>query len=758
MTRLLDHALTYAGLGVRVFPIQPNEKSPPSKFKWKDLATTDTAILTKWFGAGCVYQGHNLAAVMGEQLKDGGYSAAIDLDVRPKKNGLEAFMQFLRSEGIEGADRPDGPADAIKRKLWTDTWTQQTPSGGLHIIVRTLAPLRCKTGALVPNGGIDLKAKDGYILVAPSSINGNGYEILRQPQDGIGELPEALERRFAKWKAEPATPSEPKKQKAIDPQRAYNRGVRYLETAPIATEGQGGDATTYKVAAKLKDLGFKEEEALKLMDRHWNPRCEPPWQPAELMAKVRNAFRYGREPVGSAAPEAVFQAQTVEAQQAADSATDVHPLAGLNEHHALVLIGTSHAILYDRQKDDGARQMDFLGVETFRTLYCNVPFTDGAGKPRNIADAWLQWPGRRTYKGVIFSPERPVPAEQLNLWQGFGVKPVRGDWSKMRYHLQEVVCAGDQQTFAYVLGWMARAVQRPWENGHTAIVMRGRQGVGKSIVGNWMRRIFGAHGMQVTQPDHLTGKFNGHLKSCAFLFADEAFFAGDKGKLGVIKSVITEPTLVIELKGVDAFQSPNCLHVMLASNSQFVVPAGEDERRWCVLDVSDKYQQDRSYFGPLMQQVENGGLQAMLYDLLRHDLSDFVVMGVPKTKALSEQKLLSLRSEDKWLLELIEGEKLPHAWGDETWPEDKPLHLPKGGAYADYLEKCKSRYAERYPVTAQWFGRNLKARFGDAIKEHRPAGNEPREYVLPPLAEARRILFKAWGAADGLTDAGDMFD
>jgi hypothetical protein len=31
----------------------------------------------------------------------------------------------------------------------------------------------------------------------------------------------------------------------------------------------------------------------------WNARCQPPWSERELLIKVQNARKYGREPLGA---------------------------------------------------------------------------------------------------------------------------------------------------------------------------------------------------------------------------------------------------------------------------------------------------------------------------------------------------------------------------------------------------------------------------------------------------------------------------
>ena len=53
--------------------------------------------------------------------------------------------------------------------------------------------------------------------------------------------------------------------------------------------------------------------------------------------------------------------------------------------------------------------------------------------------------------------------------------------------------------------------------------------------------------------------------------------------------MITEPTLAIERKGQDTETVPNMLHILMASNNQWIVPAGLDERRFAGGTVYIKY-------------------------------------------------------------------------------------------------------------------------------------------------------------------------
>ena len=122
--------------------------------------------------------------------------------------------------------------------------------------------------------------------------------------------------------------------------------------------------------------------------------------------------------------------------------------------------------------------------------------------------------------------------------------------------------------------------------------MQGGARAGKGIFVRAFGRIFGQHFTHISHAKHLTGNFNAHLEDCVVLFVDEGFWAGDKQGEAVLKHLITEPTMIIERKGQNVEQLPNRLHMLMASNSEWVIPAGLDERRFLVLIVADSMKQD----------------------------------------------------------------------------------------------------------------------------------------------------------------------
>jgi hypothetical protein len=224
--------------------------------------------------------------------------------------------------------------------------------------------------------------------------------------------------------------------------------------------------------------------------------------------------------------------------------------------------------------------------------------------------------GRR-YHDLVFNPGGPrETTNQLNLWRGFGVKAKAGKWPLMRAHMREVMAAGIEEQDSCNFRWMTWAVQNPGQQAEVALVFRGLKGTGKGTLGIALCRIFGPHGLQIANKKHLIGSFNMQMSQCSFLFADEAYWPGDKEGEGALKRLITEPTLTIEPKGLDLFTVPNNLRVMIAGNEEWITPASSDERRFAVNEVTADRKGDLAHFNALYAELSYGGLAAMLHDLL----------------------------------------------------------------------------------------------------------------------------------------------
>lgn len=302
----------------------------------------------------------------------------------------------------------------------------------------------------------------------------------------------------------------------------------------------------------------------------------------------------------------------------------------------------------------------------FENLEANVKTVSEDGKVVYIAKKWIEWGQRKTYEGVVFDPANRLPNghKMLNLWTDWtvGAGSPKGSWDYMHEVVYEGLAGGNEAMGKYILDWIAFMVQNPDVPAEAALVFRGSKGVGKSTLGKALVALTGRHGLHISDAMHLTNHFNAHLRDCIFLFADEAMWGGDKRSEGTLKQLITEPTILFEAKGRDAVPGRNMVHVMIASNEGWVIPASlEDERRFAVGDVSDKFRGQDAFWKRVYSELYSpisdadprpSGLARFLWDMKRRDISEFHPRrNIPVTAALAKQKLESLDYLDVWWFE-----------------------------------------------------------------------------------------------------------
>jgi hypothetical protein len=211
---------------------------------------------------------------------------------------------------------------------------------------------------------------------------------------------------------------------------------------------------------------------------------------------------------------------------------------------------------------------------------------------------------------------------------------------------------------------------------------------------------------------------------------------------------------------VDAFMVRNVTRLIVASNEDWVVPAGAQARRWCVLDVGDAHACDRGYFGAIAREMEDGGLQALMHLLSTFDLSTVDVYTVPKTAALLEQKEQSMPPHERWWLECLrEGQvRLPFGKGEDECEEVSKDGWP-GEIRKDDLWESYRAWAQEHNVRGRlWTRQQLHTwlrRLTPGIQETRLGGGDRKRVLVLPGLDACREAFAGhvgqivdWGATE----------
>jgi hypothetical protein len=400
----------------------------------------------------------------------------------------------------------------------------------------------------------------------------------------------------------------------------------------------------------------------------------------------------------------------------------------LNLRHFVAKVGGG-VFVFDEQ--DESILTDAMSFAAFRQFNAGHKISG-----KSVATEWLSSSGRRTYSSLVFDPSGNCAEGNYNTWRGLAVEPKQGKCGKILAHIRDVWCGGDAAQFEYVLKWTALLVQRPWSKPEVALVLKSKEGTGKTIIVHILLDIFGVHGFTTAQKDQVAGRFNGHLFDKVLVVLEEAFFAGDPAAVAAAKALVTNQALGYEAKGKDAFSAPNYAHVITLTNNEWAVPAGADARRWMVLDVSEARMGDHAYFTALANEIENGGRGALLHHLLSIDVDGWNARVLPQCDGLRAQQAETLRRSDPvaawWLDALSEGEFTVEggavAWAPEISAADMQesyAMATRGARNAPAFDGAAKKLRKLVPT-----GALTKVR-----KSHQ--GSRHFSYQLPDLQAAR---------------------
>jgi hypothetical protein len=424
-------------------------------------------------------------------------------------------------------------------------------------------------------------------------------------------------------------------------------------------------------------------------------------------------------------------------------------LEELNQKYAVVPMGNKMSIL-NIVKDE----IRFFSPGDFNLALQNRTAIDDSGTdPKQIPASkwWLKHPERKEYTKVDFLPEIETPDGVFNMWKGFAVKPKGGLEKIPFFHelLDEVICSGNEKWAVYLWGWLAHMVQCPEEKPGVAVVLRSdAQGVGKSRFAEYVGSLLGRHFRTVTHGRHIHGNFNSHLKDTLMLFGDEAVWGGDRSTESILKQLITEPSMIIEMKGKDVFEVRSFLRLMLATNSEWAAPVSLTDRRYFVVNVSDSRKNDHDFFKQLIHEQTHGGSEALLQVLLDTDLSDYEIRSIPETPARLEQKMLSMDILQKWWVNVLSDEDF--TIGEKILDLENCNRIIISDLTTSFDEYAK----EHNPKHRLWSVKRFCGQFRKLVSnvEVKRSGSGPREYEFPSLNDCKLFF------ADKYSLDSDVFE
>lgn len=411
-------------------------------------------------------------------------------------------------------------------------------------------------------------------------------------------------------------------------------------------------------------------------------------------------------------------------------------VAEFNKTHAIIHTGQTYILT---EKYDPQLKRETFSLEPISSFHAwYKPKKDPSGKFA-LSKLWVEHQCRREYRGIIFDPSTEGHyGGYYNLFQGFPITAKQGECGLFWRLIKEGLCACCEVKYLYTRKWLAHMIQRPWELPETAIAFRGQQGIGKGTVLQYLARLVGKHYLELVQMDQVVGRFNGHLKDVILVYANEAVWGGTKSAAGALKAMITDAYQAIELKGKDIMTIQNFKRLLLSSNEDWIVPRDIDDRRFFVIDCATRFKEDHQFFKELHAQMTNGGLEALMYDLMHEDIGDWHPRKMPIIADGFDLKIRGMNSPQQWLYYSLRDGKMRIDDTNDSWPLNEFIDVSKARIYNNYKLYCEEQKDK--PEHDALFWRRVREVLGE-MQEQRPHGL-PRTIKFPSLALAREMFQK----------------
>lgn len=456
--------------------------------------------------------------------------------------------------------------------------------------------------------------------------------------------------------------------------------------------------------------------------------------------------------------------------------------------------GTSNII--DRARAGHRSASYIMTVNDFRNSNMHMTITTGTGDRRLMTNILLASTRAIRVEGLAFVPGGDDLIERgdskfVNQWRGFEIpmydKKVKDeDVILFLDYVDRILADSDKRVYEWILAWVADLFKFPANKPGTALVLVGKPGAGKSLLGEKViRAIIGRnHSMQTNTVESLTGQFNQDSSNMLFIQCDEAMNSRRRSDANKMKSMITDRTRRIEPKGVNAFEVEDCARYCFTSNEDAEAVAivdGQDDRRYSVFKVNEDYATNstmdpakkRSYWEKLHEWLEKEENLSKLHRYFYDYTYDRAILRRPlDTEARRKVQQHSQRGFDDWLMQIVSYEH-PFENLQERDQKSEESYVNKAGKFVmsmdgwpdmvSYrrLEDSYEYYRKRKGMsgtTSSYNAQQIKQEFitRGILPKEPPSGRIDHSYELwkngTPVVETKKIRVTAMPKRDAIAN------
>jgi hypothetical protein len=630
---MLDVALAYLKEFPNrcLFPIKAGAKYPPQIKNNLALASNDPEQIREWHAK---WPNCNWGLSL---FNDKSGVIVIDVDTKEGKAGQLSFDLLELEYGN-----------------FPTTERVRTPSGGFHLYY--IGKHVFALGKYGFGEGID---SPGYVLIAGCRFkDGTSYEL--DDYSPAAAAPEWFYDVLSKAKKERVANASESAIELDLPDNVEWAKTFLTEDAEPAIEGKSGEATTFKVAASLRDMGISAEMALELMVEFYNERCVPPWERDGLNTKIVNAYNYAS--LSQAGAKSV-QAEFIEPDDFTDAdiqgdraVIDRQRAARRKDAVATKKIEADRAALPEDQKEKLWTREEVIesyvwvvGIERFlrignnRSMWKKSAFDSAfaylAGKgPKSMAEQLLKKSTGTVarFHDICFLPGRPQRVNggtSFNTYTAPDLVPAEGDVAWWNEHLEYLF--PDPEDRNMLLNWMAWLLQNLRLKPKHALLIQGDiQGTGKSFISDMLTAILHKNNVANINQNDLHGDFNGWATRSKLLVIEELRAVDRTEVANKLHPLITQETISVNEKNLPQREVDNCFGVFAMTNNDAAITIDASDRRYLVLRT-DARPKSKPYYGALYARLSDpASVAAVAYSLMTRNVGEYDGrQSAPRTKA-----------------------------------------------------------------------------------------------------------------------------
>tara|TARA_R100000700_G_C3177825_1_gene153205 strand:+ start:368 stop:2506 length:2139 start_codon:yes stop_codon:yes gene_type:complete len=270
-------------------------------------------------------------------------------------------------------------------------------------------------------------------------------------------------------------------------------------------------------------------------------------------------------------------------------------------------------------------------------------FNDG-GKGKRFIHNYVLDPDKRMVDKIDFYPNiKKCPDNVYNLFTGFHIETIDDDFDTtdeedfdiILKHIRLLVDDGEESVddcYEYLLDWSAQIFQEPDKKSLTMIIIKGGEGIGKSLLVQQLGYMMGEkyYYSSANPMGDLFGNFNSIGKNKLLINIDEVEHSQTDKCYERLKNLITSNKITIKEKFEKEIFVNDFMRYLMTTNNEAVVKISDTNRRFVAFESIHPARKD---IDKVVKAFFNDKALKMFYNMLmKRDISNRIWKNFPKTK------------------------------------------------------------------------------------------------------------------------------